>query len=129
MWEPSSAPPTDASSWCGAAVPLNVGLWSVPGGRVEAGESLEDAVHREVREETGLQVELRGIAGHVVLPAARAGDSYVVTDYRAVVAPGTSAEPVAGDDAAAARWVSRAELGALACTPGLIESLDAWQVW
>ena len=106
------------------------GHWSIPGGRVEPGESLEAAAVREAREETGLDVELSGVAGRVELPGP--GDQvYDVTDFTAVVSgrAGRTPTTVAGDDADAVRWVTRAELEALPTSPGLVETLDAWSVW
>lgn len=90
------------------------GVWSVPGGRIEAGESARDAAAREVREETGLDVEV----GELLLTAELG--PYVVADYAAVVTGGTL---VAGDDALDARWFSAAELAALPMSPGLLDAL------
>jgi ADP-ribose pyrophosphatase YjhB (NUDIX family) len=109
--------------------PPSMGLWSIPGGRVEAGESDHDAVRREVREETGLQVDVLDAAGSVVLPASTPGDRYLVTDYLAVVTPGTSSDLQAGDDAEEARWVSETTFLAMDLTPGLARALQQWGVW
>jgi 8-oxo-dGTP diphosphatase len=109
--------------------PPSQGRWSIPGGRVEAGESDHDAVRREVWEETGLQVEPRGVAGAVVLPAADPGDRYLVTDYLADLASGDPTEPQAGDDADEARWVLESEFLRLDLVAGLAQTLQRWEVW
>jgi 8-oxo-dGTP diphosphatase len=96
------------------------GLWSLPGGRVEAGESLYEAVVREVMEETHLEVVVDRFVGHV----ERIGDSYhfVILDF-AVTLLEPDAEPLAGDDAAEAAWVPFEELGDLRLVDGLYEFL------
>jgi ADP-ribose pyrophosphatase YjhB (NUDIX family) len=99
------------------------GLWSLPGGRIEPGESDEQAVVREIAEETGLTVTCGSLLGTATLPGA-AGTIIEVRDYRAVV---TGGELVAGDDAADARWVAPADLASLALTTGLAEFLLAWE--
>ncbi len=98
--------------------PPGEGLWSVPGGRLEAGETLAQAVAREVREETGLTVEV----GPFVCVIERFGDDFhfVILDYLARVVGGTLA---AGTDAADARWVTDQELAALPTTEGLADVL------
>lgn len=109
------------------------GLWSVPGGRVEAGETLEEACRREVREETGIAVVPGPVVGRVERPAPD-GSTYVIDDLDCRVADesvgGGEAVPVlvAGDDADEARWVARAELEALPLVPRLLETLDGWGV-
>jgi 8-oxo-dGTP diphosphatase len=98
------------------------GLWSLPGGRIEPGETDQEAVAREILEETGLRVECRDLLGTVELPGL-GGAVIQVSDYRAVVAGG---DQVSGDDAEDARWVSAAELDALPLTSGLAGYLAAW---
>lgn len=98
------------------------GAWSVPGGRVRFGESLAEAVAREVREETGLEVEAGRFLGWV----ERMGDEpvpyhYVILDFLATVTG--AAEPAAGDDAADARWVPVARLAEYRLVPGLLDFL------
>lgn len=99
------------------------GQWSLPGGRVEMGEHLVDAVVREVAEETAVAVEVTGFLGLV----ERMGEQpapyhYVILDYAAVPAdPG--AEPRAGDDAADARWVPLAAVAAYDLVAGLADFL------
>ncbi|MGY1821195.1 NUDIX domain-containing protein [Geodermatophilus sp. SYSU D00079] len=101
------------------------GLWSVPGGRVEAGESAEAAVEREVLEEAGLRVRAGAPVGRVQIPGA--GVVYDVVDLACTLLD-PDAAPVAGDDADAVAFVTAADLAHLACTPRLVETLGGWGV-
>lgn len=95
------------------------GEWSVPGGRVEAGETLAEAVVRELSEETGIE----GVCGELVgwVERISADHHHVILDFRVDVLP--DQEPVAGDDAAEARWVPLHEVTDLALVDGLAEFL------
>ena len=95
------------------------GEWSVPGGRVESGELLAEAVVRELLEETGLE----GICEDLVGWAERIDDDhhYVILDFRVTLLE--RAEPTAGDDAAEARWVPLADVAELNLVEGLAEFL------
>lgn len=98
--------------------PPGEGLWSVPGGKLEATETLAQAVARETREETGLVVEV----GPLACVVERMGDDFhfVILDYLARVLGGTLA---AGSDVTDARWVTDDELAALPHTDGLLAVL------
>jgi ADP-ribose pyrophosphatase YjhB (NUDIX family) len=101
------------------------GLWSVPGGRVERGETDAEAVIREIREETGLAIKPGRLIGSVERPGTDPETVYAIRDYAAEVIGGTLA---AGDDADDARWVTREELDDLPLTPGLAAALTQWGV-
>ena len=105
------------------------GSWSVPGGRVEAGESDPDATAREILEETGLVVEVGRLAGTVERAAPTRDGVYVIHDY--VCRPGRDADVAAvraGDDADDAAWFTPEEVRALDTSPGLVEALESWGV-
>ncbi|HEV7227962.1 NUDIX hydrolase [Brevundimonas sp.] len=80
-----------------------LGQWSIPGGRVEPGERLVETALRELREETGVDAELLGLIDVVDGVWPEHGRHYVLIDY---AARWTSGEPVAGDDAAEAAFVT-----------------------
>jgi ADP-ribose pyrophosphatase YjhB (NUDIX family) len=104
------------------------GTWSVPGGRVEAGESDETATAREVLEETGLRVLVGRLVGSVEREAP-SGGVYVIHDHLCVLAPGADPAAVhAGDDADEVGWFTDAEVRALVCSPGLVAALEEWGV-
>lgn len=102
------------------------GTWSLPGGRVEAGESDVAAVAREVLEETALPVRVGRLVG-TVERAAPGGSVYVIRDHHCTPAPGVDPHAVrAGDDAADCGWFTAEELRALDCSPGLVDALTEW---
>ena len=100
------------------------GLWSFPGGRVEPGETLHEAVVREAFEETGLEVVVDRFIGYV----ERFGDEpapyhYVIMDF-AVTVLDPEQPPVAGDDAAEAMWVPFEDVSDVHLVTGLYEFLS-----
>ena len=105
--------------------------WSIPGGLVELGEPLEQALIREVSEETGLVVEpvaLVELLDRIYREADRIRYHYVIADYLCRVVGG---ELRASSDAAAVRWTERAEWNshsALALDPVTVRVVEAgWQ--
>jgi 8-oxo-dGTP diphosphatase len=107
------------------------GRWSIPGGLIEIGEMLHEAVVREVREETGLEiepVELVELLDRIHREVDRVRYHYVIADYLCRVVGGTLK---AADDADAVRWVERAEWNshsALMLEPITVRVIEgAWQ--
>lgn len=102
-----------------------LGYWSLPGGAVETGERLREAIAREVLEETALTVEVGELAEvfERLMPDADGGTEYhyVLLDYLCTIQSGT---PAPGDDSAAVAWVRRTELPTLAITPGTLEVIE-----
>jgi ADP-ribose pyrophosphatase YjhB (NUDIX family) len=95
------------------------GAWSVPGGRVERGETLAEAVVRELFEETGLEGVCEQLVGWV--ERIDADYHYVILDFRVTIVAGP--DPVAGSDAAEAAWVPLADVAELSLVDGLAEFL------
>jgi 8-oxo-dGTP diphosphatase len=109
------------------------GEWSLPGGRLERGELLAEAVTRELREETGLEAVCGPLVGWVErmsepgdpdaadAPGGPASYHFVILDFEVTVLD--DAEPTAGDDAAEARWVPLPDVTDLRLVEGLAEFL------
>jgi ADP-ribose pyrophosphatase YjhB (NUDIX family) len=103
-----------------------LGVYTLPGGVVEAGETLEEAVRREVREETALDIEPVALAGHreVIIRDAQARTErhFVVLCF---ASRWLSGEPQLNDELDEARWIDPQELAGLKTTEGLAEIVAA----
>ncbi|HET9717288.1 MAG TPA: NUDIX hydrolase [Pseudolabrys sp.] len=101
-------------------------LYTLPGGIVETGESLADAVVREVREETSLSIEPLGLAGYREVIAAddegRIKRHFVILCFAARWASG---EPVLSEELDDARWIDPSGLSGYATTEGLAEIVES----
>jgi 8-oxo-dGTP diphosphatase len=100
------------------------GLWSIPGGRLDVGETARQAAAREVREETGLKVEVGRLLGRVDRPGP-GRTVYQIDDFACTVVGGRL---TAGSDAADARWVLLELVPTLPLVAGLLEALREWAV-
>jgi len=101
------------------------GYWSLPGGVLETGETLRDGICREVREETGLEVEPLGVLEifeRIIRDAQGAAEyHYVLIDYVCRVSGGALR---AADDVSRAAWVARAELARYRITEGTLPVIE-----
>jgi len=102
------------------------GVWSLPGGHIEPGERARDAAQREVSEETGVDVDIRGLVDvHDVLirprPEGPLAAHYVLCVYWGLWVSGEAAP---ASDAASATFVYREDVATFNLTPGLLPLID-----
>src|SRR5689334_5818548 len=99
------------------------GFWSLPGGRVEFGESLHTALTREVDEEAGLEIDIVALAGwREVLPGAGGGGHYLIMSF---AARWKANEPRLNEEHDDFKWVEPGRFGDLKLTGGLPEVVEA----
>ena len=99
------------------------GFYSLPGGRVEFGETLHAALHREVDEETALKIDIVGLAGwREVVPGISGSGHYLIMSF---AARWRSGEPVLNDELDDFRWLAPDALGDLKVTDGLQQVIQA----
>ena len=99
------------------------GFYSLPGGRVEFGETLHAALHREVDEETALKIEIVDLAGwREVVPGPTGGGHYLIMSF---AARWVAKEPVLNDELDDFKWLPPDALGDLELTGGLREVIQS----
>lgn len=98
-------------------------VWSLPGGKVDAGETVEQAAVREVKEEVGVDVELTSLVGVYSEPGRDPRGSYISIVWRGSILRGS---PTATEEAREFRWLARGEECAMGFDHGVIV-LDHWK--
>ncbi|MBK8816547.1 MAG: NUDIX domain-containing protein [Methylococcaceae bacterium] len=101
------------------------GLWSIPGGKQEAGESLVEACIREFQEETNLEVEVQNIVA--IVDRRLEGFHYVIIDFLVKLIDENNAVPIARSDVAEAKWINLGDLGHYDLVVGLPEIIKRTQ--
>lgn len=103
------------------------GFYSLPGGRVEFGESLHTALHREVDEETAIRIDIVGLTGwREVLPSSTGGGHYLIMSF---AARWKALEPVLNHEHDDFQWLAPDALGDLKMTGGLADVVQAaWRI-
>ena len=108
------------------AKPPGKGLWAIPGGSVELGETLQTAAEREILEETGITIMARKPFYTFDVIERDNGNRirfhYVIID---LMADYISGEPLPGDDADEVKWVSHGELKNLDASPNTLKVLES----
>lgn len=106
------------------------GGWSLPGGAQQLGETIAEGVRRELREETGVEVDLLGLVEVVDSvqrdPDGRIRYHYTIIDF---AARWVSGEAVAGDDAAAVAWIDPADLAGMDLWQETIRVIEKSRSW
>jgi 8-oxo-dGTP diphosphatase len=101
------------------------GFYSLPGGRVEFGETLHAALHREIAEETALKIDIAGLAAwREITPTAEGSGHYVILSFAARWSAG---EPDLNEELDDYHWLAPDALGDLKMTPGLQDVIHAAQ--
>jgi 8-oxo-dGTP diphosphatase len=95
------------------------GLWSIPGGRMESGESLVAACRREFYEETNLDVQVKHVVA--VVERRQEGFHYVIIDFWVQLADENKSFPIAQSDVAEAKWINLDDLGSYSLVVGLAD--------
>lgn len=110
--------------------PPRAGIWSLPGGAQDLGETVADGIRREIAEETGVEIELLGLV-EVIDSIQRDAEGRILYHYTIIdyVARWTGGEAVAGDDAAAVAWFDPAELHRLDLWDETIRVIEKSREW